>query len=123
MPQSDDARTVPPEYTSAADHDCDSSAASQRQRRQGACLHLVRDHTAVADQHPPDHPEVSRLETWISVRARCRVCDFLTVADRYLNTRAGPGWRCSHDSSHYWAVRTHPLLPSLSQNPPEPSYP
>ena len=62
-------------------------------------------------------------ESWDHVPSRCPICDFPTVPDRYLNSRAGPGWRCSLEPAHFWQVRMEPLRRYCASHPPEPVYP
>ena len=65
----------------------------------------------------PGYDESTWPETWEAIPPRCPVCESPTIADPYHNSRAGPGWRCSHDSIHFWQVRTAPLRLYLASNP------
>jgi hypothetical protein len=105
-------------------------------RRDGACtcggtpLHpcsaipLVRAHLASGGQRPEGHDESTWPETWADAPASCPICGCPTIPDRYLNSKAGPGWRCSLASSrHFWEVRMNPLRRYLADHPPAPQYP
>lgn len=83
----------------------------------------VQDLPAGDHEHFPAHPEDTWPETWITVPSVCPICDGPSVADRYLNSSHGPGWRCTTDTSHYWQVRLAPLRRYLAANPPQPCYP
>ena len=86
--------------------------------------HLVQEYAGAGDPHPPDRPDDSWPETWESVPARCPICDAFTVADHYLNSRAGPGWRCSLTGcEHFWQVRTNALRRCRTAHPPRGGYP
>jgi hypothetical protein len=105
-------------------------------RRDGACtcggtpqqpclaIPLVRAYLAGGGQRPPGHDESTWPETWADAPASCPICDCPTLPDRYLNSQAGPGWRCSlAGSRHFWEVRINPLRRYLADHPPEPRYP
>jgi hypothetical protein len=57
------------------------------------------------------------------VPSTCPVCDRPTVADRYLDSSYGPGWRCTLDAGHYWLVRLNPLRRALAEYHQTPRYP
>jgi hypothetical protein len=85
---------------------------------------LVQDRLAAGGQCLPGCPEDTWPETWATVPSLCPVCRSVTVPDRYLNSRAGPGWRCSlAGCEHFWQVRMAPLHRYLATHPPEPAYP
>ena len=88
-----------------------------------AATPLVQTYLANGGQSPPGHDESTWPETWTTVPVQCPVCDSPTIADRHLNSRAGPGWRCTRDPIHYWLVRTHPMRRCLAQNPLGSPYP
>lgn len=62
-------------------------------------------------------------ESWDHVPSRCPICDAPALPDRYLNSRAGPGWRCSLEPTHFWQVRMEPLRRYCATHPTEPVYP
>jgi hypothetical protein len=105
-------------------------------RRDGACtcggtpqhpcpaIPLVRNHLAIGGQRPPGHDKSTWPSTWPAAPASCPICDCPTLPDRYLNSKAGPGWQCSlAGSRHFWEVRTNPLRLYLADHPPAPQYP
>ena len=107
-----------------------------RVRRDGSCTcggtpqqpcaasPLVQTYLVNGGQRPPGRDESSWPETWTTVPSRCPVCDCPTISDRHLNSRAGPGWRCSLTNyEHFWMVRMNPLRLYLAANAPEPRYP
>ena len=84
---------------------------------------LVQAYPANGGLRPPGRTELNWPETWTTVPPHCPVCDGPTIPDRHLNSRAGPGWRCSRDSIHYWQVRMNPLRRYLAAHPAQSSYP
>ena len=85
---------------------------------------LVQTYLANGGQRPPGRDESTWPETWTTVPPHCPVCDCPTIPDRHLNSRAGPGWRCSLAKyEHFWRVRMNPLRRYLAAHPPEPRYP
>ena len=71
----------------------------------------------------PGRAESTWPETWEAIPPHCPVCESPTIADRYHNSRAGPGWRCSHDPIHFWQVRMAPLRRYTAAHSPPPRYP
>ena len=89
-----------------------------------AATPLVQTYLANGGQRPPGRDESTWPETWTTVPSHCPVCDCPTIPDRHLNSRAGPGWRCSLTKyEHFWRVRMNPLRRYLAANPPDPRYP
>ena len=89
-----------------------------------AATPLVQTYLANGGQRPPGRDESTWPETWTTIPPQCPVCDCPTIPDRYLNCRAGPGWRCSLTKcEHFWMVRMNPLRLCLAANPPESRYP
>lgn len=94
-------------------------------------LPLVQDYLAAGGPRPLGRHESTWPEAWTIVPSLCPICDCPTVADRYLDSSHGPGWRCTFDASHYWWVRLNPLrrytFASLSTglvaHPPQSTYP
>ena len=84
---------------------------------------LVQDYLASGGEKPLGRHPDTWPETWIRVPPACPICDCPTIPDRYLKSRAGPGWRCSLEPLHFWQVRMEPLRRYLKANPPEPCYP
>ena len=84
---------------------------------------LVQDYLASGGEKPLGRHPDTWLETWIRVPPACPICDCPTIPDRYLNSRVGPGWRCSLEPLHFWQVRMEPLRRYLNANPQEPRYP
>ena len=85
---------------------------------------LVQDYLASGGEKPLGRHPDTWPETWVRIPLSCPVCDCPTVPDRCLDSRAGPGWRCSLASCwHFWQVRMEPLRRYLKANPPEPRYP
>lgn len=70
-------------------------------------------------RHPDTWPSA-----WDDVPALCPICDCPTIPDRYLNSRAGPGWRCRLTNTlHFWQVRVERLRRLQRRYPPKPAYP
>jgi len=68
---------------------------------------------------PVGRDEADWPETWLSAPRQCPVCQAPTLRDPCLNSRAGPGWRCSQDGCrHFWQVRMEPLRRFLAASPP-----
>jgi hypothetical protein len=85
---------------------------------------LVQDYLAAGGARPLGRHESTWPESWVRVPALCPVCDCPTLPDRYLNSRAGPGWRCSlAGCEHFWMVRMNPLRRYLATHRPAPRYP
>ena len=85
---------------------------------------LVQNYLTGGGQRPPGRHESTWPETWAAVPTLCPICDCPTIPDRYLNSRAGPGWRCSVTGcEHFWRVRMNPLRRYLAAHPLEPCYP
>jgi hypothetical protein len=85
---------------------------------------LVQDYLAAGGARPLGRHESTWPENWVRVPPLCPVCDCSTIPDRYLNSRAGPGWRCSLTGcEHFWMVRMNPLRRYLATHRPEPRYP
>ena len=88
-----------------------------------AATPLVQTYLANGGQRPPGRDESTWPETWTSVPPSCPVCDCPTVPDRYLNSRAGPGWKCSLTNyEHSCIVRMNPSKRYLVANPTTSSY-
>jgi hypothetical protein len=85
-------------------------------------LPLVRDYLAPGGPRPLRRPESTWPEAWTIIPPLCPICDCPTVADRYLDSSHGPGWRCTFDASHYWWVRLNPLRRYLAAHPPPSTY-
>ena len=87
-------------------------------------LPLVHDYLAAGGARPLGRHPDTWPDTWISVPAQCPVCDCPTTPDPCLNSRAGPGWRCSLTGcEHFWMVRMNPLRRYLAIHRPQPHYP
>ena len=84
---------------------------------------LVHDYLANGGPRPPGRPESTWPQAWAAVPPACPVCDCPTVADRYLDSSHGPGWRCTLDAGHYWQVRLNPLRHALAAYCQTPRYP
>lgn len=85
---------------------------------------LVQDYLAAGGPRPLGRHESTWPESWLRVPSLCPVCDCPTIPDRYLNSRAGPGWRCSLTGcEHFWMVRMNPLRRYLATHRPPPRYP
>jgi hypothetical protein len=85
---------------------------------------LVQDRLSAGSQYPPGFPEDTWPESWATVPPLCPICGSPTLLDRYLNSRAGPGWRCTLGGyEHFWQVRMAPLRRYLAMHPPDPVYP
>ena len=92
---------------------------------QYACpaIDAIRDYLAGGGERPVGHHPDSWPESWHRAPLFCPVCDCPAIPDRYLNSRAGPGWRCSLEPLHFWQVRMEPLRRYRLKHPPEPQYP
>jgi hypothetical protein len=78
--------------------------------------HLAAGGAKSLGRHPDTWPEC-----WTTMPPLCPVCDCPTLADPYLNSAAGPGWKCSRASyRHFWLVRMNPFL---AENPHPPNEP
>jgi hypothetical protein len=86
-------------------------------------LPLIQDYLAAGGPRPLGCHESTWPEAWTTIPSLCPACDCPTVADRYLNSSHGPGWRCTFDASHYWWVRLNPLRRYLITHPPPSTYP
>jgi hypothetical protein len=85
---------------------------------------LVQDYLAAGCARPLGRHESTWSENWVRIPPLCPVCDCPTIPDRYLNSRAGPGWRCSLTGcEHFWMVRMNPLRRYLAKHRPELRYP
>lgn len=85
---------------------------------------LVQDYLAGGGPRPLGRHPDTWPASWVRVPPSCPICDCPTVADRYLNSRAGPGWLCSLTSTkHFWLVRMEPLRRYLAAHPPSSRYP
>lgn len=85
---------------------------------------LVQDYLAAGGPRPLGRHPDTWPASWVRIPPSCPVCDCPTVADRYLDSRAGPGWRCSFANClHFWQVRMEPLRRYLAAHPPKSSYP
>jgi hypothetical protein len=78
---------------------------------------------AAGGPRPLGHHESTWPEAWTTIPSLCPICDCPTVADRYLDSSHGPGWRCTFDASHYWWVRLNPLRRALAAHRQTPRYP
>lgn len=107
-----------------------------RVRRDGVCdcggtrlcpcpaIPLVRDYLVAGGSRPLGRHPDTWPRTWIRVPPLCPVCSCPTRPDRDLDSRAGPGWRCTlTGGEHFWLVRTEPLRRYRRNNPPKPTYP
>jgi hypothetical protein len=104
-------------------------------RRDGACdcggtrrqpcpaIPLVQTHLDGGGPKPLGRHPDTWPRSWTRVLPRCPICDCPTVSDPHLDSRAGPGWRCSLEPLHFWRVRMEPLRRYLAANPATPSYP
>jgi hypothetical protein len=88
-----------------------------------AAAALVQEYLAAGGARPLGRHPSTWPESWLRVPSECPVCGCPTAPDRYLNSRAGPGWRCSLGPLHFWQVRMEPLRRYLKANPPQPRYP
>jgi len=86
-------------------------------------LLLVQEYLATGGPRPLGRHESTWPKAWTIVPSLCPVCDCPTVADRYLDSSHGPGWRCTFDASHYWWVRLNSLRRYLTTHPPPSTYP
>ena len=103
------------------DRVCDCGGNS---KRPCPALPIVHAYLAAGGARPAGRAPDTWPETWTAVPARCPVCDCPTTPDPYLNSRAGPGWRCSLTGyEHFWMVRMNPLRRNLAANPPQPRFP
>jgi hypothetical protein len=85
---------------------------------------LVQAYLAAGGPRPLGRHEDTWPETWATVPVQCPICDCPTIPDRYLNSRAGPGWRCSLTGcEHFWQVRMAPLRRYLATHSLEGRYP
>ncbi len=85
---------------------------------------LVQDYLAAGGEKPIGRHSDTWPESWIRIPPSCPVCDCPTIPDRCLNSRAGPGGRCSiAGCQHFWQVRMEPRRRYLIASPPEPRYP
>ena len=84
---------------------------------------LVQQYLAAGGPRPPGRHEDTWPQSWPTVPPLCPICDCPTIADRYLDSSHGPGWRCTLDATHYWQVRLNPLRRHLADGPPPPSHP
>jgi len=85
---------------------------------------LVQDYLASGGEKPLGRHPDTWPETWVRIPLSCPVCDCPPIPDRCLDSRAGPGWRCSLTGcQHFWQVRMEPLRRHLKANLPEPHYP
>jgi hypothetical protein len=93
-------------------------------KRPCPALPLVHEYLAAGGARPLGRAPDTWPETWTSVPTQCPVCDCPTTPDPYLNSRAGPGWRCSlAGCEHFWMVRVNPLRRYLATHRLEPRYP
>lgn len=93
-------------------------------RRPCPALPIVHAYLAAGGARPAGRPPDTWPETWTAVPARCPVCDCPATTDPYLNSRAGPGWRCSLAGyEHFWMVRMNPLRHYLTTHRRQPHYP
>lgn len=84
---------------------------------------ILRESLADDEELPLCQPN-TWPETWTDIPSRCPVCGHGTVPDRHLDSRAGPGWRCSLTSTrHFWQVRMDPMRRYRLRHSPEPCYP
>jgi len=60
------------------------------------------------------------MSEWITVPSICLVCGWPTVADRFVDSHAGPGWACILDPRHFWQVRADRLRQLVTASPPNP---
>jgi hypothetical protein len=89
-----------------------------------AAIPLVQAYLAGGGPRPPGRDESTWPQAWATVPAVCPICDCPTLPDHHLNSRAGPGWRCSLSGcEHFWQVRMNPLRRYLAAHPPQPCYP
>jgi hypothetical protein len=88
-----------------------------------SCFHrILRENPANGEGMPPCHHD-TWPETWDHVPSRCPICGAPTLSDRYLDSRAGPGWRCTLESIHFWQVRMESSRRYCAAHPLEPVYP
>lgn len=93
-------------------------------KRPCPALPLVHEYLAAGGARPLGRDADTWPEAWTSVPVQCPVCDCPSVPDPCLNSRAGPGWRCSLTGcEHFWMVRVNPLRRYLAANPPQPRFP
>lgn len=79
---------------------------------------LIQAYLAAGGPRPLGRHESTWPEVWAAVPPLCPVCDCPTVADPYLDSARGPGWRCTFDTLHFWQVRLNPLRRRLAARPP-----
>jgi hypothetical protein len=93
-------------------------------KRPCPALPIVHEYLAAGGARPPGRALDTWPETWTAALAHCPVCDCRAIPDPYLNSRAGPGWRCSLTGcEHFWMVRMNPLRRYLAAHRPQPRYP
>ena len=102
------------------DRVCDCGGTPQRPC---PAIPLVQEYLAAGGQRPLGRHEDTWPDRWLRVPPLCPICDCPTVADRYLDSSHGPGWRCAFDTSHYWSVRLNSLRRYLAAHSPPPTLP